>query len=108
MFIDGLVGARYSIQSLNVSIVNTWVYVAMVRKDNILYLFVNGLLQGTINLPSSGDIGNYSPNVRIGRTGGNPNVQYSFDGYVDEIRITKGIARYTSNFIPPTKPFPNK
>lgn len=29
------------------------------------------------------------------------------DGYIDEFRITKGVARYTEDFDPPTRPFPN-
>jgi hypothetical protein len=29
------------------------------------------------------------------------------DGYHDEYRFTLGVARYTSNYTPPTLPFPN-
>jgi hypothetical protein len=29
-----------------------------------------------------------------------------FDGWIDELRITKGVARYTSNFTAPTQQFP--
>jgi hypothetical protein len=28
-----------------------------------------------------------------------------FNGWIDEVRISKGIARWTSNFTPPTQPY---
>jgi hypothetical protein len=33
------------------------------------------------------------------------NVDYSWGGWLDEIRVSKGIARWTANFTPPASPY---
>ena len=48
----------------------------------------------------------FSIGVGIGAPG-SPNTQSFFKGFIDEARITKGVARYTSNFARPTQPFPS-
>jgi hypothetical protein len=31
-----------------------------------------------------------------------------FSGYVDEVRYTRGVGRYVSNFAPPIVPYPDR
>jgi hypothetical protein len=45
------------------------------------------------------------PLVQMGRVSA-PSTQ-SFNGNIDDVRITVGVARYTTNFTPPTAPFPD-
>jgi hypothetical protein len=80
---------------------NTWIHVALTRNGNTFTMWVNGQSDGT-NTISATMI--YYPPV-IGRVQG-LGVEY-FNGYLDDFRITKGIARYTSNFTPPTAELPD-
>lgn len=81
---------------------NVWSHIAVSREAAVLRLFVNGVLDG-----QWADGTNFTGS-RILSIGDFESSHFgAFVGYIDELRITKGVARYTSNFIPPTKPFPN-
>ena len=82
---------------------STWYHVAVSRKDGHTYLFVDGT-----GIDDAADTNDYWPadtTVRIGSrvtaTGSN-----ELDGRVQEVRITKGVGRYTADFTPPTGAFP--
>ena len=77
---------------------NSWCHLAWTRQGTTCRAFVNGILQGT------GTRGNAFTISRIGALGPASNETH---GYIDDLRITKGIARYTANFTPPTAPFPD-
>jgi hypothetical protein len=66
-------------------------------------VYINGEAKVTGNLPSASSIlnGPDSANLYIGAE-----ATYSIPGYLNDIRITKGIARYTSNFRIPRNAFP--
>ena len=75
---------------------NVWTHVAVVRSSSVTKMYVNGIAySNTYN-----DSNNYSNNyLKLGLDTSSSN---QFDGYLSGIRIDKGIARYTSNFRPPS------
>ena len=80
---------------------NQWTHVALARSSGTTRVFINGTQAGS----NYSDANNYVSSVF--RIGGNVNTDAFFNGYIDDLRITKGVARYTSNFTPPTAPFPD-
>lgn len=93
----------FNILSSNIPSLNDWHHIAAVRKDNELRLFIDGIQSGIANYSSS--MPNFiNANVKIGSTG-NP-TDPSLNGYMDEVRISKGIARFwDNNFTPPSNPY---
>jgi len=81
---------------------NTWQHVAVVRQSGTVTLYVNGAASGTANWAgvNAGNVATFSVGAAYG------NARFA-NGYMDEFRVTKNIARYTSNFTPPTAPFPD-
>jgi hypothetical protein len=77
---------------------NTWQHVTLSMDGTTQRLFLNGALIGTKNAP----ITNVSSRITIGCFAWN-NPDAFYNGYIDDLRITKGIARYISNFTPPEK-----
>jgi hypothetical protein len=77
-----------------------WYHVALTRDAAGT---VRGFLDGTLNASGTYSIGNNSTgNLYIGARNGSANYM---NGYVQDLRITKGLARYTANFTPPTAEF---
>lgn len=80
----------------------TWYHFAVVRTGDVVKFFVNGAQIGT-NQTLTGSLFNSTATLNIGRIEvGN---QHYFDGWIDEFRVSKGIARWTSNFTPPTSAY---
>ena len=79
-----------------------WYHLAVTRNGNTLRVFIDGVQSGTFTGTQA--IFNSSRQLSIGadESGGT-----ALSGYIDDLRITKGVARYTANFTPPTAPFPN-
>jgi hypothetical protein len=87
-------------------VVNTWYHIACTRNGTSLRMFVNGLQIGTTATSSTSYNNVNSDPLQIGKHTTGAGTFY-YNGYVDELRITKGVARYTANFTPRNAPFPN-
>jgi len=88
---------------------NTWTHIAITRSGTSLRVFFNGVQNGSTvtNSTNLTDNGNIFIGVNVSGTAGVPSTGF-FTGYLDDFRVTNGIARYTANFTPPTTAFPNQ
>ena len=77
------------------SYINAWTHIAVSQQGTTLRLFINGILANSSTVNFSSYISN-EWNVGLIPT------FLSINGYIDSLRITKGVARYTANFNPET------
>ena len=93
------------ITSTATTALNTWYHIATARSGSLYYLFINGNLQtsasitGTINDPGNTSYIGIRPTC---------NATLTMFGYLDEFRITKGVARYSASFVTQSAEFPNQ
>jgi hypothetical protein len=100
-----------SVRSSNVLIIGSidaatgnWVHIAVSRSGSAMKLFVDGIQSGSTATTSTNFSAGSTYGFIVGRyQTGNGHL----NGYIDDLRITKGVARYTANFTPPTAPFPD-
>ena len=78
--------------------VGAWHHLAAVRSGNAFYLFVDGIMGGPYSMV--GAISNFTSPLQIA----NGNAPYN--GYLQEVRVSNGVARWTAPFTPPQAPYP--
>lgn len=78
-------------------VIGTWYHLAMVRSGTTITVYLNGVSCGSkvMNLSNS-SVSFFTVGCESWNNANTP-----FKGYLDDIRITKGVARYTANFTPP-------
>jgi hypothetical protein len=80
-----------------------WHHYAVVRNNNVFALYRDGVqLTTAVLTPTLGITGNAVVGAAVNSTFTN------FNGYIDDLRVTKGVARYTANFIPPLVALPRQ
>jgi len=99
-------GAAALITSSSTTYLNLWTHVAVVRSAGTTTLYINGTSAGTST--GMGNLTDTTPVIGAGRYTGTTTPTSFFTGYIQDFRITKGIARYTANFTPPTAAFPTR
>lgn len=85
-----------------------WHHIAVCRSGASLTLWLDGVAVSAtmLNFSAGTVISALTPSILS--IGGNDytSVPHDLNGYMDEVRITKGLARYSETFTPPTTPFP--
>ena len=81
----------------------TWYHLALVSNAGSVILYVNGTADNTAASRTTSD--NTNRQVYVGCNFDFATYSTEINGYVDDLRITRGIARYTANFTAPTGPF---
>ena len=79
---------------------NTWYHIAVVRKSTVITLYVDGTALGTV---TDGDFSSDGNQLEIGALNGG--TARPLNGWMDEVRITKGYARWGTNFTVPDKAY---
>jgi concanavalin A-like lectin/glucanase superfamily protein len=82
----------------------TWYHFAVCRRGTTVYFFIDGVQLGTASI-STNTIFNANTTLQIGTQSNG--ADGDVNGWIDEVRITAGHARYTAAFTPPNVPFPN-
>lgn len=87
---------------------NTWKHVAVVRSSGVMTIYVDGTA-------ATRSTGGPETGTTVTHNLGTSSILYLaynsvsafFNGYIDDFRITKGVARYTANFTAPIRPYPD-
>ncbi|MGE5416831.1 MAG: Ig-like domain-containing protein [Acidobacteriota bacterium] len=79
---------------------NTWYHVAFVRSGNTWKVYKNGSQVGS-TVSNSSTVPDFDAPLKIGSYG----TTHYFDGYIDEFRVSKGIARWIDDFTVPAIPY---
>jgi len=82
--------------------INTWVHIALARAGTSTKLFMGGTQEGSTFTDSINYLGPGAGRPFIGAASDG---SAALNGYIDEFRFSKGVARWTGNFTPPTSAY---
>lgn len=79
--------------------INTWYHVAVVRYGNVWTIYRDGTAVATLTQNTT--VPTFTGSFDVGAG----NLTYAANGYIDEFRFSKGIARWTANFTSPASAY---
>jgi hypothetical protein len=82
----------------------TWQHVALVRNGQNIQIYLNGVAQGSAYTTTASTT-SLMTTYTLNQIGTYNTGFHSLNGYIDDLRITNGVARYTANFTPTSSPF---
>jgi hypothetical protein len=87
--------------------VGEWAHIALSREDGSIKMFKDGELLATLpGTPTDQTYIDYET-IYIGAGEEGEGFTKFLDGFIDQIRVTRGVARYTESFAPPFRSFGN-
>ncbi|MBL8355630.1 MAG: hypothetical protein JNM01_12445 [Delftia acidovorans] len=89
---------------------NTDYAIAVARRGNLLYVLVNGVLLNPGGTAFAVTMRETATPMKVGALyfDGGATYNYYLNGFIDELRITKGVARHTANYALDTVAFANQ
>lgn len=102
---SGTPATKDLISSSGIVPINSWSHIALVRNGNDLKIYLNGNMVATRTVTSGYIYNAWGRKPLISGSFADVPGIWGFNGNIDELRITKGYARWTSNFTTPTTPY---
>jgi hypothetical protein len=99
-YVDGFGQINRTVPTISTG---TWNHFAVVSNANTISIYWNGVKAGASASASTPNYAQFSA-VTVGADRSYAPLDY-FNGYIDEIRLSKGVARYTTDFTPPAAAF---
>ena len=110
LFMGGSSGSGFAVNGATTLTTGRWYHLAATRSGTTVRVFVDGVVDGSGTSAYNEDYTGRGLKVgtleadSLSPSLGNPGA--SINGYIDDVRVTRGYARYTSNFTPPTAALP--
>ncbi|MFH0840941.1 MAG: LamG-like jellyroll fold domain-containing protein [bacterium] len=111
LYFDAINGWTFDVYNLTVAVVtfnqggetsdtSTWYHIALVRNGDDFDIYQDGV--SVANTTDTDSLPNRAVVLTIGDDG---NSAQRMEGYIDELRVSKGVAKWSSNFTPPTEEY---